>query len=147
MVVHGVVERGKRLGRELGFNTANVRPLTVEGPWPPDGVYAAAFWIEGEDGARLCMLNQGVHPTAPEGKPTIEAHILDFDGDLYGRAVRVEYLRFLRRERRFPGLDALVEQMGRDREAVRDWQADALAGRDASPEGRRAAEIRWAPGA
>ena len=67
------------------------------------------------------MLNQGTHPTAPEGKPTIEAHLLDYDGDLYGRRARVEYLQFLRPELRFDGVEALVAQLTLDLAATRAW--------------------------
>ena len=144
MVIDGIVEQGKHLGRRLGFPTANVRPERVTGEWPANGVYVAALWLSGEDRAWLCMLNQGLHPTAPEGKPTIEAHVLNFAGDIYGRAVRVEYLRFLRPEQRFADLDGLIAQLNQDRVAVHQWQAAALAGLDASPEARRAREILWA---
>lgn len=143
MIVEGIVEQGKHLGRRLGFPTANVRPERVTGAWPANGVYVAALWLAGEEHAWLCMLNQGVHPTAPEGKPTIEAHVLNFHGDIYGREVRVEYLRFLRPEHRFPDLAELIAQLDRDREAVHQWLAVARAGADLSPEARRAREIRW----
>lgn len=119
MIVTGTVVHGKELGRRLGFPTANLAPDgPVEGA---NGVYAAAIWIEGEPLPRRCMVNQGVHPTAPEGRPTIEAHLLDYTGDLYGRRARIEYLRFLRPERRFDGLDALQAQLGRDLEATRAY--------------------------
>ena len=144
MMIDGIVEQGKHLGRRLGFPTANIRPEGVSGPWPENGVYVAALWLAGEKEAHLCMLNQGLHPTAPEGKPTIEAHVLDFDGDLYGRAVRVEYLCFLRPEHRFSGLEALVAQLNRDRLAVHQWLAAARAGLEDSPGARRARSIRWA---
>lgn len=119
MIVTGVVAHGKALGRRLGFPTANLAP---DGPvMSENGVYAAAFWLEGEPLPRRCMVNQGVHPTAPEGLPTIEAHLLDFSGDLYGRRARIEYLRFLRPEHRFDGLDALKAQLRRDLEATRAY--------------------------
>ena len=120
MTIEGVVEQGKHLGRRLGYPTANIRP---EGCYdlPENGVYAASIRIAGEPGPRPCMLNQGTHPTAPEGKPTIEAHLLDYEGDLYGLRVRVEYLCFLRPERRFDGLDALKAQLGRDLNDTRAW--------------------------
>lgn len=143
MLLEGTVERGKRLGHALGFPTVNVRPERVDGDWPANGVYAAAVWIGDETAAHPAMLNQGVHPTAPEGKPTIEAHLLDFDGELYGAAVRVEYLRYLRPERRFESLDALRAQLARDRESVREWLREAQTAADPTPEQRRAREIRW----
>ena len=143
MIIEGIVEQGKHLGRSLGFPTANIAARRTEGAWPPNGVYACAAWIDGERGARPCMLNQGVHPTAPEGKPTIEAHIMGYDGDLYGKRVRVEYLRFLRPERRFDTLQALTAQLRRDRRAVLDW-IDACRGGDGDDApARRARGIRW----
>lgn len=143
MILCGTVEPGKRLGRTLGFPTANVRPDDPGAALPANGVYAAAFRIGSEPAARMCMLNQGRHPTAPGGKPTIEAHLLDFDGDLYGRRVSVEYLCFLRPERRFDSLDALAEQLRSDRDAVRGWIAAARAGTSRDPEAVRAREIEW----
>ena len=142
MIVEGVVVSGKHLGRRLGFPTANVQPERVEGEWLPNGVYAAAFWPEGSPKALLCMLNQGVHPTVPEGPPTIEACLTDYSGDLYGERVRVEYLCFLRPEQRFDGLEALKAQLRRDYAWTRCWLADALAGQDV-PGAARAAQIAW----
>ena len=120
MTFTGTVERGKQVGRRLGFPTANIRPEGCPA-LPENGVYAAAVLLEGEAAARPCMLNQGLHPTLPEGKPTIEAHLLNYDGDLYGMRVRVEYLHFLRPERRFDGPNALKSQLSRDLEATRQW--------------------------
>lgn len=143
MVIEGVVVSGKRLGRTLGFPTANIEPRRVEGAWPRNGVYAVALWIDGDARAWPGMLNQGVHPTAPEGKPTVEVHLPGFDGDLYGHAVRVEYLRFLREEQRFSGLDALMEQLARDREEVLAWVGDARRGKGEDALSCRVREIEW----
>ena len=119
MDLMGTVAHGKRLGRKLGFPTAN---LEVEGPvTAQNGVYAAAIWIGDEPLPRPCMVNQGIHPTAPEGQPTIEAHLLDFSGDLYGAPARLRYLQFLRPERRFEDLDALTAQLRRDLEQTRTY--------------------------
>lgn len=120
MALIGIVEHGKQLGRRLGFPTANIRP-EGDPTLPANGVYAATVLIEGEADPRPCMLNQGKHPTVPEGKPTIEAHLLDYDGDLYGKRLRVEYLHFLRPERAFESLEALREQLAQDLEATRRW--------------------------
>lgn len=120
MTIRGVIEHGKGLGRRLGFPTANVRPDGAP-ELPANGVYAASILLDGETLPRPCMLNQGVHPTVPEGKPTIEAHLLDYEDDLYGRRVQVEYLHFLRPERRFDGIDALIAQLSHDLQAVRTW--------------------------
>ena len=142
-VVRGRIEAGKRLGRQLGFPTANLRPDGDEAALPRNGVYAAAFWVEEEDGARMCMLNQGTHPTAPEGKPTIEAHLLDYHGDLYGRRARVEYLHFLRPERRFESLAALSEQLSKDRVDTRAWIEAARNGTCGDEGAGRVREIHW----
>ena len=127
MTICGIVEHGKHLGRSLGFPTANIRPDPPVPELPANGVYAADFRVEDCPEPYMCMLNQGRHPTAPEGKPTIEAHLLDFDGDLYGRRVKVEYLHFLRPERKFDSLEALTEQLERDRDEVRAWFESARA--------------------
>ena len=146
MIIDGIVEQGKHLGRRLGYPTANIAARQVTGDWPGDGVYAAAVWIGGDDRAWPGMLNQGVHPTAPEGKPTVEAHIMGFDGDIYGLTVRVEYLRFLRPERRFDDLDALKAQLAADRAGVMDWLAGARRGEGDDPASRRVREISWHDG-
>ena len=114
MIVKGRIVHGKQLGRTLGFPTANLQPDHMPEVPPQNGVYAAWLYLE-EGKLRLpCVLNQGRHPTAPEGPPTIEAHVLDFSGDLYGQRASVEYLRFLRPERKFDSLEALREQIARD---------------------------------
>ena len=95
MQISGVVATGKRIGRTLGFPTANILP--DEGSVLPEqnGVYAAVLTLE--DGRALpCVLNKGRHPTLPEGAATVEAFIFDFAGDLYGQRVRVDFRAFLR---------------------------------------------------
>lgn len=116
MILSGIIVRGKQLGRTIGFPTANLQP---DAPFPGvRGVYAGYYRINGGD--RLpCMVNIGSHPTAPEGEPTIEAHLLDFSGDLYDSRAEIELVAFLRPERRFPSLDALKAQLSLDREATR----------------------------
>ncbi|MBR3503892.1 MAG: riboflavin kinase [Clostridia bacterium] len=105
----GRVVGGKRLGRTLGFPTANIE---TEGRTPPRGVYAA---VAEADGRRYrAVMNIGRHPTAPEGPPTIEVHLLDFSGDLYGHILTVEPVCRLRGEIRFDSLEALEAQLQRD---------------------------------
>ena len=145
MIIEGFVERGKHLGHSLGFPTLNVRPERVTGDWPENGVYAAAVWIGNGERAWPGMLNQGVHPTLPEGKPTVEVHVMGLDADLYGAAVTVEYLRFMRRERRFEDVEALKAQLTRDREAVLAWLRDAAEAPSPDALQRRAAQIAWMP--
>lgn len=122
MQITGVVAAGKRIGRTLGFPTANILP--DEGCALPsqNGVYAALLTLA--DGRALpCVLNKGRHPTLPEGAATVEAFVLDFTGDLYGQRVRVDFLAFLRPETRFPDKEALRAQIARDAENARAWFA------------------------
>ena len=119
--VCGVIVHGKHLGRTLGYPTANVRPDRPGDAAARNGVYVATIRLEGYPEPLPCMLNQGCHPTAPEGAPTIEAHILDFSDDVYGLRAEVEYLEFLRPEQRFASLDALKAQLKADLEATRKW--------------------------
>jgi riboflavin kinase / FMN adenylyltransferase len=110
----GEVLHGDERGRELGFPTANLVPRD-EFVCPGHGVYACLA-----DG-RPAAVSIGVRPTFTTGRgELIEAYILDFDGDLYGSRLRIEFLARLRGERRFSSAEALVEQMQRDVEATRE---------------------------
>jgi riboflavin kinase/FMN adenylyltransferase len=104
----GEVVAGDRRGRELGMPTANLVPddrLVC----PGHGVYAA--WAHGYPAA----VNVGVRPTFDTGRGLlVEAHLIDFDGDLYGETLRIAFIERMRGERRFESVDALVEQMRRD---------------------------------
>lgn len=112
MKIEGIITQGKQLGRTIGFPTANLQPAGAVNLLLK-GVYAA--WFEA-DGMRLpCMVNIGHHPTLPEGAPTIEAHIFDYSGDLYGKNAAVELVTLLRPEQKFPSVDALRLQLERDK--------------------------------
>jgi riboflavin kinase / FMN adenylyltransferase len=109
---------GDRRGRELGFPTANLIPR--EGyVTPGHGVYACrATTADGRTYA--AATNVGVRPMFVTGRgELIEAYLLDYDGDLYGTELRIEFLKRLRGEKRFESVEALVEQMGRDVEEAR----------------------------
>ena len=123
MTISGIVETGKQLGRTIGFPTANILAET-EPETVCAGVFAGAIWLDGENAPRPCMVNLGVHPTVPDGKPTVEAHILDFSGNVYGCKVVVELSRFLRSEKRFGSLSELQEQLAKDLAATREWAAE-----------------------
>jgi riboflavin kinase/FMN adenylyltransferase len=116
--VQGKVVQGDRRGRQIGFPTAN---LEVTAPYviPRNGVYAVRAYVDqvGYDG----VMNIGTRPTflPDEAQPSLEVHLLDFSGDLYGRTMRVEFVHFLRPEARFPNVDMLVEQIRRDIEEAR----------------------------
>jgi len=112
----GKVVLGDKLGRTLGFPTAN---LDVTGlVLPPNGVYAAVTRHEGR--LYRAALNIGVRPTVATGRQLrVEAHLLDFDGDLYGRELEIEIGEKLRDEKKFASPLELKEQIGRDVMAVR----------------------------
>ena len=113
--VRGRVVPGKARGRALGFPTANV---ACEGTLKPaDGVYGGRLWFAGR--AHAAAISVGSTPTFGEGETLVEAHVLDFEGDLYGGTVSVEFQRRLRGQRRFESADALVEQMRCDVAIVR----------------------------
>lgn len=121
MILKGRIVYGKQLGRTIGFPTANLQPFSMPGQLPQNGVYAGWVYLENGKSRWPCVLNQGKHPTAPEGAPTIEVHLLDFSGDLYGQELEVEYLRFLRPEKKFDSLEALKMQIARDSERARAY--------------------------
>lgn len=109
--IEGVVVVGDRRGVTIGFPTANI-PVAKTQAWPADGVYAGRF--TDSDGVRYdCAINVGRRPTFYQNAEhsTLEAHLLDFDGDLYGHRVKVEFEQFLRSEQRFSGIEALAAQL------------------------------------
>jgi riboflavin kinase/FMN adenylyltransferase len=112
--VRGVVERGDQRGRDLGFPTANVA-VPAEVQLPADGIYAG--WYVHPDGTRTATaISLGRRPTFYDDQPysLLEAHLLDFGGDLYGQPARVRFVRRLRGEAKFDSIEALVAQIGRD---------------------------------
>ncbi len=114
--VWGEVIHGAERGRRLGYPTAN---LTVPGGrlLPAYGIYACWAWW-GETGLPAAV-NVGIRPTFDNGQPSVEAYLLDFDGDLYGETLGLSFIRRLRGEQRFTDINALISQMGRDVEATR----------------------------
>ena len=116
--VSGTVVSGKRIGRNLGFPTANISPRFAYKLIPRSGVYAVEAELEGDARRHIAMLNIGMRPTVSEGEAhrTIEAHIIDYDADLYGKAITIRFRERLRDEMKFESVDALVSQLGRDRE-------------------------------
>ena len=121
--VFGRVVKGQQMGRKLGFPTANL-DLAHE-LHPPPGVYACQATLileEGEDEVRPAVANIGFRPTVSgeaSGEPTIEVHLLDFEADLYGAAMELEFAARIRDEQRFDGLEALRAQIARDVDEAR----------------------------
>ena len=113
----GEVVEGRRLGAQLGFPTANVRP--DQSAVPAHGVYVAEVRIDG----RLIpsAVNIGIAPTIRHEDIMIEAHLLDFEGELRGREIEIVFHRRLRPEFKFPSREALVEQIARDIDTTRSY--------------------------
>lgn len=107
----GTVERGDARGRELGVPTANIE-LPERKVTPALGVYAG--YVRWNDHRYKAAINIGVRPTFGEGRPLVEAHILDFDQDLYGERIVVELAHYLRAELKFDNIDDLIKRMHTD---------------------------------
>ena len=114
--ISGKVVRGKQLGRKLGYPTANLR---LAGKRPAlGGIYAT--WVHGVGEQRLPSVSSlGTRPTVFGTEPLLEAHLFDFDGDLYGKRIEVEFVAKLRDELKFDDLPALVRQMDLDAQQAR----------------------------
>ncbi|MCW2642343.1 MAG: riboflavin biosynthesis protein RibF [Dactylosporangium sp.] len=110
--VEGVVVRGDRRGRELGFPTANLL-TSAYAAVPADGVYAA--WLVRGRGERLpAAVSIGTNPTFSGHERRVEAHVLDFDGDLYGERLALDFVVRLREQRTYSGVEPLVTQIRED---------------------------------
>ena len=116
--LHGPVVHGKRRGATLGFPTANVLPR--EECVPPPGVYAARARIDGEGPFFEAAVNIGANPTFGAAEVTVEAHLPGFEGDLYGRTLALAFVGAVRGEIAFASVEALVTQIARDVERVRE---------------------------
>ncbi len=110
------VVRGFQRGRTLGFRTANLRILPEQAV-PANGVYAVWALLEGLRWPAVG--NIGIRPSFDAGERLLEVHLLDFEGDLYGQRLRVEFVQRLRPELRFDDVQALIAQVGRDIETAR----------------------------
>jgi riboflavin kinase / FMN adenylyltransferase len=121
--VSGVVQRGAQRGRTIGVPTINLAPPSARKLLPPDGVYAVM--VETPFGRFGGMLNQGTRPTFGETTRTLEAHLFGFDGDLYGRAVRLDWIRRIRDVRRFASAEELKAQLAHDRASAEAALASA----------------------
>lgn len=109
----GRVTTGQQIGRTLGFPTANLQVADACKLIPADGVYAVRVQVEGH--IYKGMLNIGCRPTIDEdSRRTIEVHLFHFEGDLYGRLLRVEFLRRIRGEQKFSSREALARQLQQD---------------------------------
>lgn len=112
----GTVVDGNKLGRTLGYPTANLRIENAEKLVPGNGIYAVELEIKGRPGRLKGMMSIGIRPTIGGTDRVFEVNIFDFNEDIYGATVRVYIRKYLRSEVKFNGLDALVEQLGKDKE-------------------------------
>lgn len=114
--IHGTIIKGDQRGRTIGFPTANF-DFWTEQLLPANGVYATYVWV---DGTRyMAATNVGVRPTVDGSHVTVEAHLLDFDDDLYGQTLRLEFIAHVRSEKKFAGLDELKSQINTDVQQIR----------------------------
>ena len=119
-VVEGVVIGGNRLGRKLGFPTANIAiddSLAVE-----NGVYSSKVYVDGEE--YVAMSNVGVRPSVDGSKRLLETHLFGFKGLLYGLTLRVELYDKIRDEKKFSSVDELREQITKDSDEIKKLMAD-----------------------
>lgn len=116
--IRGVVVRGEGRGRGLGFPTANLHVGDGDKLIPPQGIYAVRAVLR--EGTYKGALHLGPRPTFQGSPPTIELHVLDFDRDIYGEEVRVDFIEYLREIRPFTTVEALVDQIRDDVQAVRE---------------------------
>jgi riboflavin kinase/FMN adenylyltransferase len=116
--IRGRVVSGRKIGRNMGFPTANIAPVFEHKLIPRTGVYAVEVKVEGNAERHIAMLNIGHRPTIADsdGNRTIEVHLVDFSGDLYGSVVTVIFRNRLRDEMKFENVDALAAQLAKDRE-------------------------------
>jgi riboflavin kinase/FMN adenylyltransferase len=115
-LVEGMIVGGKKLGRNLGFPTANLVP-------DPScrlkhGIYAVTLSVDGQ--TRGGVASFGRRPTFDDGAPLLEVHLFDFEGDLYGKMAEVAFVDFIRIEEKFSSPEALVRQMRDDAAKARD---------------------------
>ena len=116
--LNGTVVSGRRIGHQLGYPTANLRPDHPDKLIPANGVYAVRVETEGRTYGG--MLNIGRRPTLDNGDDrSIEVHIFDFDRDIYHEPLRLSFIRRIREERKFDSVDQLTEQLHRDATAIR----------------------------
>jgi riboflavin kinase / FMN adenylyltransferase len=117
----GTVVRGDDLGKKIGFPTANLSAHSEQ--FPPNGVYFAEAILEGE---RLPgVVNLGLRPTMSSGKSdrVLEIHLLDFERDIYGKDLQLRFVRYIRPEKKFENVDALVRQIERDVQQAQELAA------------------------
>lgn len=116
----GMVTNGFHEGRKIGFPTANLNTDETGKIIPASGVYAIAVQLEGEQRLRPAMMNIGMRPTYNGHTQTLEVHIFDFNGDLYGQMLRVVFYWRIRNEMKFSSPQELARQLEKDKEMIKN---------------------------
>ena len=117
-IIEGKVVSGFQEGRKMGFPTANIQPDEPRILIPASGVYAVKVRIEGEETWRLGMMNIGTRPTFGGDSLTLEAHIFNFNGNLYGKSLQVAVLHRIRDEHKFRSVEELTQQLKQDQQKI-----------------------------
>ena len=122
-IIEGIVQEGKKVGRTMGIPTVNL-PFSPHQDRPENGIYVAEV-VFPQENHRIVqgVLSQGFHPTLPEGDPTVEVFLFDFDEDVYGRLIQIRYLHYMRPEIKFDSKQELRVQMKEDVRQAKLWLA------------------------
>ena len=121
LVIEGVVIGGNRLGRKLGFPTANI--ALTESSVVENGVYASRVYLESGE-SYAAMTNVGVRPSVDGTKRLLETHLFGFEGSLYDSKLRVELLEKIRDEKKFSSVEELQEQISKDSTRIKEILAN-----------------------
>ena len=113
-MIRGIVVKGMGRGRAMGFPTANIFP--TEQLLPRNGVYKTKVKFDGK--SYEAVTNIGTSPTFGSSQITVESHIFDFDANIVGKNIEIEFVRFIRNEKKFDNIDELVNQIKLDIEQV-----------------------------
>jgi len=116
-IMNGTVVHGDKRGKSIGYPTANIQPENEKKVTPKKGVYAV--WVRVDDEYFGGMMNIGERPTFEGTTHTLEVHIFDFDHDIYGKDIQLQFVERIRDEKKFSGVDELVAQLGDDENQVR----------------------------
>lgn len=116
-IMNGTVVHGDKRGKSIGYPTANIQPENEKKVTPKKGVYAV--WVRVDDEYFGGMMNIGERPTFEGTSHTLEVHIFDFENDIYGKDIQIQFVERIRDEKKFSGVDELVAQLGDDENQVR----------------------------
>ncbi|MDX1671834.1 MAG: riboflavin kinase, partial [Balneolaceae bacterium] len=122
-MLNGTVVHGDKRGKQIGYPTANIKPEHPKKVIPKRGVYAVRVRVDGE--WKGGMMNIGYRPTFEEEGVTLEVHIFNFDEEIYGKTVQVRFVKRLREEKKFDGVDELKTQLAEDEKQSRDILGEA----------------------